>query len=51
MGNQTVACAICSRPVSLEAAKTDDHGKPVHEDCYADKMKRELEQAPPARKA
>jgi hypothetical protein len=28
-------CAICSRPLTADAAVTDDHGRPVHEKCYA----------------
>ena len=27
-------CSICNKPVDLESAKTDDHGKAVHEQCY-----------------
>lgn len=27
-------CHICNKPVKLENAKTDDHGKTVHEVCY-----------------
>jgi hypothetical protein len=27
-------CSICNQPVDLETAKTDDHGKAVHEQCY-----------------
>jgi hypothetical protein len=27
-------CSICDEPVELETAKTDEDGKPVHEDCY-----------------
>jgi hypothetical protein len=27
-------CWICGKPVSLETCKTDERGKPVHEDCY-----------------
>ena len=32
-------CRICGKPVSLEAAKTDEDGKAVHEDCYVSKMR------------
>jgi len=28
-------CRICGEEVSLEACKTDDHGRVVHELCYA----------------
>ena len=27
-------CAICHAPVPLNAAKTDEDGEAVHEDCY-----------------
>jgi hypothetical protein len=27
-------CAICNKPVDLEAAKVDGNGKAVHADCY-----------------
>jgi hypothetical protein len=27
-------CHLCKLPVSLETAKTDETGKPVHEECY-----------------
>ncbi len=32
-------CAICSRPVRLETAKTDERGRTVHEECYLQKLK------------
>lgn|GEM_PF-4616014 len=35
MDSQNVSCVICNQPVCLESAKTDDHGKPVHGECYA----------------
>ena len=35
----TLLCAICSRPVPVETSKTDSDGKPVHEDCYFEKIK------------
>jgi hypothetical protein len=31
-------CRICGKPLALEAAKTDDDGHPVHEDCYLLKL-------------
>ncbi|HEV2400306.1 MAG TPA: hypothetical protein VGS27_25435 [Candidatus Sulfotelmatobacter sp.] len=27
-------CPICNKPVSLETAKADEHGRAVHEECY-----------------
>ena len=27
-------CSICSKPVTVETAKTDCYGKAVHEECY-----------------
>ena len=29
-----LVCSICREPVGVETAKTDENGKPVHEDCY-----------------
>jgi hypothetical protein len=31
-------CSICSNPVDLTTAKTDDHGHTVHEECYVVKL-------------
>jgi hypothetical protein len=28
-------CSLCNLPVILERSKTDEHGKSVHEECYA----------------
>jgi len=30
----TPNCWICGRPVQLESYKIEEHGQPVHEDCY-----------------
>ena len=27
-------CSLCDKPVPLEASKTDERGKAVHEECY-----------------
>jgi|HubBroStandDraft_6_1064221.scaffolds.fasta_scaffold04708_6 hypothetical protein len=27
-------CIICKQSVNLEQSKTDEHGRPVHENCY-----------------
>ena len=27
-------CVLCQKSVPLENIKTDENGKPVHEDCY-----------------
>jgi len=34
-----VICQICKRPVSLESARIDEHGKAVHEECYVNALK------------
>jgi|GraSoiStandDraft_44_1057316.scaffolds.fasta_scaffold83519_3 hypothetical protein len=34
-------CSICFQPVPLESAKTEEHGLPVHENCYFIKLKLE----------
>jgi hypothetical protein len=31
-------CSICNEFVQLETAKVDDVGKPVHEECYVQKV-------------
>ena len=31
-------CWICGKAVPLETCKTDEHGNPVHERCYAAKL-------------
>ena len=35
-----VFCAICIRPVPLEACKVDEAGSAVHEHCYFTKVSR-----------
>jgi hypothetical protein len=30
----TTPCSFCHESVSLEAAKTDQNGKAMHEECY-----------------
>jgi hypothetical protein len=32
-------CSICGQALSLETAKADEYGRPIHEDCYASKIK------------
>ena len=39
-------CAICQEPVRLETAKTDEDGKPVHEDCYLQRLMASLQDPP-----
>jgi len=36
-----LSCAICREPVKLEAAKTDEDGHAIHEDCYWAKINRQ----------
>jgi hypothetical protein len=31
-------CAICGESVAVIACVTDEFGKPVHEQCYAEKL-------------
>jgi predicted RNA-binding Zn-ribbon protein involved in translation (DUF1610 family) len=35
MDAKTANCAICSKPLAPQAAVIDDHGRSVHEKCYA----------------
>lgn len=30
----SVPCQLCRKPVSLERARINEMGKPVHEECY-----------------
>jgi hypothetical protein len=36
--NDQPICAICSEPVNLKTAKTDENGQAVHEECYLRKL-------------
>jgi hypothetical protein len=40
-------CSLCKLPVVLEASKTDENGKPVHEECYVLNLSL-LKKQPPA---
>lgn len=31
-------CRICSKPVPVETAKTDDYGQAIHEVCYTSSL-------------
>jgi hypothetical protein len=31
----TQVCSICGRVINLKTSKTDEHGRVVHEQCYA----------------
>ena len=42
-------CSICNEPVEVEAAKTDEDGQAVHEDCYVRRMVRLKEITPPSK--
>ncbi|MGA7402206.1 MAG: hypothetical protein WCC99_11805 [Candidatus Sulfotelmatobacter sp.] len=46
--SDAVACAICNRSVTLESAKSDEYGRPVHEECYVSKTQLKLTGTPPA---
>ena len=37
--SSTVVCQICNRPVTLESARINEHGKAVHEECYLNSIK------------
>jgi hypothetical protein len=36
-------CHLCSKPVELETAKTDEGGRAVHEECYLRKIRSKTE--------
>jgi hypothetical protein len=44
----TPACAVCDRPVTLETCKVDEHGRPVHDECYC-RTTRPTQAAPQSR--
>jgi hypothetical protein len=44
-------CWICGRTLDLKACKTDEHGMPVHESCYAAKICKVQQTSKPMRTA
>jgi hypothetical protein len=32
-------CCLCSEPIDLRTAKTDEYGKAIHEECYVLRMR------------
>ena len=40
-------CSICNEPVELETGKIDEDGKPVHEECYVQKVSVHTTARPP----
>jgi hypothetical protein len=41
------SCSICNESVELETAKVDENGKPVHEECYVQKISLKMSIRPP----
>ena len=39
-------CSVCHNPINLETTKTDEDGKPVHEDCYVQHLLASLNDPP-----
>jgi hypothetical protein len=39
----STSCWICGREVSLKASKSDEHGRPVHEECRVTRVTLESE--------
>jgi len=39
MQNYYIGCAICGKPLRLEAARTEHGDLPVHEECYLLRLK------------
>ena len=37
-----VPCAICGKLVPIAECKTNEIGEPVHESCYAERLKEEI---------
>ncbi len=44
-------CSLCTEPVALESASTDENGQPVHEDCYIRSLVTSTEYISPERLA
>jgi hypothetical protein len=44
-----LVCSICNDAVELETAKIDEVGRPVHEDCYVEKISVNKAARPPTR--
>jgi hypothetical protein len=42
----TPVCSICQQPIQLETSKTDEKGKPIHEDCYVQRLLASLQDPP-----
>lgn len=40
-------CPICKEPVKLETAKTNEHGDPIHDECYLANVSRKISPATP----
>ena len=38
-GLRLLPCVICNQSISLEESKVTEDGKPVHEECYYQKIK------------
>jgi len=36
-------CSVCKQSIRLETAKSDENGKPVHEDCYMTRLMASLQ--------
>lgn len=37
-GQEAFLCSICFRTINLNQCKFDEDGRPVHEQCYGDRM-------------
>jgi hypothetical protein len=44
-------CSICNEPVELEATKTNESGKAIHEECYVLKVRLKQATTQPERQA
>ena len=48
MTHKILACWICGKVVDLKTCKTDEHGLPVHEQCYVARVVAKLPDSRPA---
>lgn len=42
-----LACSLCNEEVELETTKIDESGKPVHEECYVQRVCAQTASRPP----
>ena len=49
MQNGFMGCAICGKPLRLAAARSENGGLPIHEECYLLRLKLKQGTVPPSK--